>query len=277
MNNLQTLNDDFGLNIPEEYIDNLATDVYLEMHEEFGDTSFKLHGFQGSEAIIKYTFSKLVRDQLLIDLIQDQVNNLETDSDAVRILQADQAKKTLLAKGIAKLVALKLAPTAKISETQTAGAGGGSSIESAAPEHTIEVVNGEETKMLQERLELRKRLNEITDEALRLRTLKEKAEDVTSDYNQVRYKLQSFVNGGTPYVDENGVAQIDGEKDGPSSYEAWRAGINSKKRDARLKLENEERNSPFASPKHTTRPDPSTVLDGQADEFLSWYTKKFDV
>jgi hypothetical protein len=260
---LEKLNTDFNTSVTEDDIDTLATFIYSEIMNEHGSLTFNLHGFQGSEFIIKYVINYFRSNDEEIDELQPEYDN--------------QIQRLAFVEGLAKLIAQKLRPTVaiKLGETQIAGAGGSSSIESAAPEHTIEVVNGQETKTLQERLELRKQLNKITDEALRLRNLKEKISDDESDYSRCRYKLQQWTNGGTPYVDENGVAQTDGEKDGPSSYEAWRAGMNSKKRDARLKLEKEERESIFTSPKHTTRPNPKEVLDDQSDAFLAWYIDKF--
>jgi hypothetical protein len=259
---LKQLNNDFGTKIDEEQIDDLATEIYLDLQSESGQGEKWHHGLQSFELFRKATYEKLMKQYFITEFLSgsEDVNDL------------DEAK---LAAGIAKLVAQKLSPYAKISETQTAGGGGGSSIESAAPEHTIEVVNGKESLTLQERIDLRKQLNSITDENMRLRRLREEAADDKSAYNQVRYKLQKFTNGGTPYIDENGTPKVDGEKGGPSSYEAWRAGINNTKRDARLKLEQEERDSPFASPKHTTQPDPKTVLDGQIDEYLAFITNKY--
>jgi hypothetical protein len=341
---LDEINEEFDLTIDENQIDELATETFLDLqaetHEPNAEISFNdLHGMQAHELFSKSVFNKLMKQYLLMDLIYDSTDERELDSDRIQFIANSTKTQAQISKAIATLVAQKLTPTAKISEsklrewtdwkvekvpetgeyvvvqdgvpqgdyyaspqeardayitwlethdpenkwgyagireTLTAGAGGGSSIEANAPEHTIEIVNGDESKTLKERIELRKQLNKITEESLRLRNLREKANDGESDYSQLRYRLQKFTNGGTPYIDENGTPQIDGEKDGPSSYEAWRAGINNKKRDARIKLEKEDRNSPFASPRHTTAPDPKTVLDNQADEFLSWYINKFN-
>jgi hypothetical protein len=280
---LDQLNQQFGTNISQDAIDDLATEIFLDLQSD-EDYSWKdLHGLQSYEIFRKATYDKLMKQFFIEDFISDQNRDI---NDLPEIVTSSKLKAHLSV-GIAKLVALTLVPAAKIQksdemidekelqETQTAGAGGSSSVESTAPEHTIEIVNGDNTKTLKERLELRKQLNAITEENLRLRRLREEADNKDSDYSKVRYKLQSFVNGGTPYIDENGVSQIDGEKNGPSSYEAWRAGINNKKRDVRIKQEQEDRNSVFASPKHTTLPDPKTVLDQQSDSFLSWYLDKF--
>jgi hypothetical protein len=106
---------------------------------------------------------------------------------------------------------------------------------------------------------------------LTLQILKEKEEE----YPGIRLRLQKWTNGGTPYIDEGGTPATDGEVGGPSSYEAWRAGINDTKRKERVKQEQEDRDSPFASPKHTIIPDPATVLDDQVDEYLAWWSRKF--
>jgi hypothetical protein len=157
----------------------------------------------------------------------------------------------------------------RLNETACAGDGGSSSVESAAPEHEIDVVNGEATKTISEALALRKELNRITEEAMRIHNLKEKIEDPESDYNKARYKLQKWTNGGSPNADGG----TDGKKGEPSSYEAWRAGINEKKQKARLEQEKSDRESPFASPKHTTQP--RETLDDQEDQFLSYWIDKY--
>jgi len=122
---------------------------------------------------------------------------------------------------------------------------------------------------VKDRIELRKKLNESLFDAIENKRLKEELEDEKSPANLVRYQLQKWTNGGT--IKDDGT--IDGEKDGPSSYEAWRAGINDKKRKARTEQENADRNSPFASPKTTKMPE--KMLDGQEDEFLyDWINKR---
>jgi hypothetical protein len=284
MKSLSDLNADFNTTINEDDIENLATDIWCDLLSKSQQPNSQierndLHGIQAFELFAHETYNKLMKQFFIKDLLED-IAKMPSPPEVVESTRL----QALLSKGIANLVAAKLVPTAKISETMmnetmTAGAGGTSSIESAAPEHTIEVVNGEESKILkeqlQERIALRKQLNEITDESIRIRNLKEKAEDDSSDYSQLRYKLQVFKNGGTPYIDENGTPQIDGEKDGPSSYEAWRAGLNNKKRAERITQEKADRESIFASPRHTTPEDPKTVLDNQSDAFLAWFLDKF--
>jgi hypothetical protein len=161
----------------------------------------------------------------------------------------------------------------KIYESACAGDGGSSSVTACAPEHTIEVVNGDDTKTLKERLELRKELNAHLFEAIDTKTLAKELSTEDSPLNSVRYKLQKFTNGGTPYVDENGTPQVDGKKGDPSGYEAWRAGINDKKRTDRLEQEEDDRTSIYASPKNTDTN--FKTLDGQRDDFLSWYVDKY--
>jgi len=123
---------------------------------------------------------------------------------------------------------------------------------------------------IKERLELRKQINEHLFEAIDNKRLREELEDDKSPTNLVRYELQKFTNGGTPTADGG----IDGEVGGPSSYEAWRYGINDKKRKARAEQENADRDSPFASPRTTGNPD-QKMLDGQIDDFLLWHMKKY--
>ena len=117
------------------------------------------------------------------------------------------------------------------------------------------------------RLELRKQLNEHTFSAIDNKRLQEEMKDEDSQINLVRYQLQDFHNGKGDGTDgKSGY-------DGPSDYEAWRKGINDKKRKARAEQENADRESPFASPKTTTIGD-SKLLDGQIDDFLMWWMDK---
>jgi hypothetical protein len=162
-----------------------------------------------------------------------------------------------------------------IYETATAGAEG-ANLANFTPENTpkdpkktIEVVNGQSSKTLTERLTLRKQYNSHLFEAIKNRNLRETLDDDDSALNDVRYKLQTFANGGTPTADGG----IDGEKDGPSSYEAWRKGLNDKHRSARVQQEKNDRESPFASPKHTDASDKGR--DGQVDQFLDWWLDKY--
>jgi hypothetical protein len=173
---------------------------------------------------------------------------------------------------------------ANLKETETASAGGTSSIESNAPEHVIEVVNGQSKIDLKEstfnRIRARNLLNEKLFELVDKKSknfsevipLKEAAFDAAKSWilfekeeerkgrNSPRYKLQDWTNGGGGDGTEKGQ---------PSAYEAWRRGIIDKKRKARLQQEYEDETNPFKSP--TTTDVSEKTLDNQSDQFLSWW------
>jgi hypothetical protein len=170
----------------------------------------------------------------------------------------------------------------------TASAGGSSSIESAAPEHSVTVHNGKEEidlkESTKERLYARKRLNEalfnsIDNKSVKkdietIKALRESTFDAAKSWilfekqekegrNSPRYRLQDWTNGGGGDGTEKGQ---------PSAYEAWRREIVDKKRKARLEQEYQDETSPFKSP--TTTDVSAKTLDNQEDAFLSWWIEK---
>jgi hypothetical protein len=175
---------------------------------------------------------------------------------------------------------------AKLREMETASSSG---IDAAAPEHVIEVVNGQDSvtleEMTQNRLNRRKELNEKLFEAIETKSLKKnlpeikfltegvfdaakswilyEKEEEKKSRNSPRYKLQQWTNGGGGDGSEKGQ---------PSSYEAWRGAIVDKKRRKRLEQEYEDETNPFKSP--TTTDTSSPTLDNQEDAFLSWFISK---
>lgn len=121
---------------------------------------------------------------------------------------------------------------------------------------------------INERLALRKQLNENIFEAIDNKKLKEEIENKNSPLNLTRYQLQTWTNGGTPMGD----GQIDGEINGPSSYEAWRRGIIDKNRKAVFERENKDKELNRKVDPHHFK-DPEVLLDGQDDAFLYEWLK----
>jgi predicted DNA-binding antitoxin AbrB/MazE fold protein len=183
----------------------------------------------------------------------------------------------------------ELYKAANLKETETASAGGASSIEANAPENVLEVVNGQEKIDLKEstknRIQIRKELNEKLFESIDTHSLKKNIDNILplkeaswdaakswilyekeeekKGRNSPRYKLQDWTNGGGGDGTEKGQ---------PSAYEAWRRGIVDKKRTARLQQEYEDETNPFKSP--TTTDTSAPTLDNQEDAFLSWWIDK---
>lgn len=174
-------------------------------------------------------------------------------------------------------------------------------IELEAPQKIVEVVNGENTVELKEsvknRLNARNKMNNQIEIFMKERSLnkaenvnlllslKEETVDAAKSWilmkeaqrkNSHRHELQKFTNGGAknnmdmPGSDINDLPS-DGVKGGPSAYEAWRSKIVGDKRAKRIEQEEADRNSPFASPKHTDSND--NTLDDQRDEFLEDWLK----
>jgi hypothetical protein len=156
-----------------------------------------------------------------------------------------------------------------LNETETSTA-----VSSYTPENIIGEVHmtdgtqNSAEKILKERLELAKLRAQKLEEAIDNQNLTQELLHEKSDLYKVRYQLQKFTNGGTPYIDEGGVIKTDNKPGEPSQYEAWRYDINEKKRKARVQQEKNDRNSIFASPK-ITKVDYNVMLDGQEDEFLT--------
>jgi len=96
---LEKLNNDFNLNITENQIDNLATDICCEYYDTFGVENLD---FQKIKNLI---MNNLIKGQLLLDLINDS-----EFATAEEIMQ-DQYKKMLIAKSITQLVIWKLIPS----------------------------------------------------------------------------------------------------------------------------------------------------------------------
>lgn len=128
-----------------------------------------------------------------------------------------------------------------------------------------------EKTSISERIKLRKEFNKRLTEAIE----QGKIEEINNEekpLGKVRYELQKFSNGGTPYIDESGTPKTDGEKGGMSQYEQWRYELNNKKRIKRLEQERDDANSPYHSPR-ITQADPESTLDNQIDQFLADYIK----
>jgi len=174
-----------------------------------------------------------------------------------------------------------------IYECVTASDGGPSSLNATTPENQrilvektdldkIEENNvylnyGEELDESEELIGTLQVLNEEIFKAATSNRLKEDLCNEDSNVNLVRYQLQKWTNGGT--LKEDGT--LDGEKGGPSSYEAWREGIITKKRKERTEIENEDRKrNDDAGVYRTTTIGKSKLLDGQIDDFLLWWMKK---
>jgi hypothetical protein len=170
-----------------------------------------------------------------------------------------------------------------VRETACAGAGGASSIASAAPEHVIDIVNGEETKSaIRERILARKLANLHARRHIREAAATSKADpksdaDDEAGLPHTRYKLQKFTNGGTPYIDEEGKARTDGAESKSSGYEAWRREINDRKRKARLEQEKADLERVGRSPDRAVI-DRRRQLDSQVDDFLyNWIQEQEDL
>jgi hypothetical protein len=159
--------------------------------------------------------------------------------------------------------------TIRETETAAGATNGGDSV----PENVLEVGYDGKEKTLKERIALRKKYNEKLTEAITDNSLAEKIADDASDLVHYRAKLQSWTNGGTPYVDEQGIPRKDGEENGPTAYEAWRKSINEKNRENDKKQQIKDMTSEYASP-HNTIFDSSKALNGQIDDFLRAYVKE---
>ena len=151
--------------------------------------------------------------------------------------------------------------TKRLREFQCSTDGENSSIESNTPEKVVDIINGENTLTIRERLDKRRKLNKSNHRLI------EREEDV--DHISSRYELQKFNNGGQEYDEEKNEVKFTNDE-GPSQYERSRIERLEKGLSKRIKDLNTDRklSSRGRINSYESWLDKYGELDSQIDSFL---------
>jgi hypothetical protein len=139
---------------------------------------------------------------------------------------------------------------------------GAGDIAAHAPEHPIDIINGERTLKLNERIQNLHRNNRTVNKLIESGETEKISKEIKVS-PQVRYQIQEFNNG-------EGEGQA-------TDYEKWRREKVDAGRKHRLEVEANdlETRRAWGQSSYERGMDHSNTLDGQIDDFLADYIRKY--